>query len=80
MGRGRTGWGLIKKTHVTLKTEIINFENMINEAKTETQKKKWLERQQLVKKLLEHGRPAARVGYLERKSQLRKQRRMNNNV
>lgn len=74
-GRGRTGVGMIRKSHVTLKTEIIDFPSMIASAKTDTMKKKWIDREKLVLKLQEQGRDVPRVGYKYRKRQQRKQER-----
>lgn len=54
MGRGRSGVGYMRKTHVTIKLEVINFEERINKAKTTSQKVKWYKIQQhaLKKRLL----------------------------
>ena len=41
MGRGRTGIGYMRKSHVTVKVEKINFDKVIKEAKTMSQKAKW---------------------------------------
>lgn len=51
MGRGRTGVGMIRKTHITVKLEVINFEEKIEDAETQTQKKKWALRRDMVNKL-----------------------------
>ena len=51
MGRGRTGVGVIAKTHVTVKVEVVDFEKKIAECKSQNQKKKWSERKVLVQKL-----------------------------
>ncbi len=75
MGRGRTGIGMIRKTHVTLKTEIIDFAAQIAACKSDSQRTKWIQRQKLVKRLLDEGRPAPRVGLTERKSLARKERK-----
>lgn len=50
MGRGRTGVGYMRKTHVTVKLEVINFANMIAKAKTSSQKAKWARIQDIVEK------------------------------
>ena len=41
MGRGRTGVGYMRKAHVTIKVEVIDFARMIEKAKTKSQKAKW---------------------------------------
>jgi ribosomal protein L22 len=51
MGRGRTGFGYNRKAHVNVMLEKINFEKMIEESKTYSQKKKWIARHELVKKI-----------------------------
>ena len=51
MGRGRTGVGIIRKTHVTVKLEVIDFEEKIQEAESQTQKKRWTQRRDLVQQL-----------------------------
>ena len=48
MGRGRAGVGYVRRTHVTVKVEIINFANMIEKAKTHSQKAKWAKIEQIV--------------------------------
>ena len=48
MGRGRTGIGYMRKSHVTVKVEKINFEEQIAAAKTASQKAKWAKIQALV--------------------------------
>ena len=48
MGRGRTGVGYMRKSHVKVKLEKINFDELIEKAKTPTQKAKWMKRQELV--------------------------------
>lgn len=54
MGRGRAGVGYIRRTHVTVKLELINFANMIEKAKTHSQKAKWAKIEQIaIKKRLE---------------------------
>lgn len=50
MGRGRTGIGYMRKSHVTVKLEVINFASMIAKAKTSTQKAKWAKIQEIVEK------------------------------
>lgn len=51
MGRGRTGLGYRRNSHVSLKVAIIDFEKQIADAKTQSQKQKWLKRFELVKHL-----------------------------
>jgi hypothetical protein len=53
MGRGRTGVGYKRWCHVTLKVEVINFDERILKAKTAGQKNLWLERKLLVQRLKE---------------------------
>lgn len=50
MGRGRTGVGYMRKTHVTVKLEVINFVDMTAKAKTNSQKAKWTRIQEIVEK------------------------------
>lgn len=50
MGRGRTGVGYMRKSHITIKLELINFPAMIAKAKTQSQKAKWGRIQELVAK------------------------------
>jgi hypothetical protein len=45
MGRGRSGVGYMRKTHVTIRLEIINFEEKIKKALTTSQKAKWFKLQ-----------------------------------
>jgi len=51
MGRGRTGVGYTRSSHVTVKVEKINFDDMINKSRSMNQKKKWSERREEVEKL-----------------------------
>jgi hypothetical protein len=51
MGRGHTGIGMIAKTHVCVKLEVIDFEQKILEAKSVSQKKKWIAKRDLVQQL-----------------------------
>jgi hypothetical protein len=69
MGRGRTGIGMIRKAHVTLKTEVINFDAEIANAYTPTQKDKWIKRAQLVQRLKENPRAPPRVPIKDRVKQ-----------
>ena len=71
-GRGRTGIGMIRKTHVTLKVEIINFQQMINEAPTISQKNKWKKREELVNSLRNNPKEPSRLGVKERKANANK--------
>jgi hypothetical protein len=48
MGRGRTGFGYKRRTHVRLVMEKINFDAMIGKQKSYNQRQKWLKRKQLV--------------------------------
>lgn len=51
MGRGRTGFGYKRKTHVRVKLEKIDFGKMIAGAKTFSQKQKWKTRKSFVEGL-----------------------------
>ena len=51
MGRGRTGVGYKRYTHVRARIEHIDFENKIDDAKSLNQKEKWRKRKELVMKL-----------------------------
>lgn len=75
MGRGRTGIGSIKKTHVTLKTEIINFQEEIAKAKTASQKDKWAKREKLVQHLKANPRMPPRVPVKDREKQAKRSAR-----
>lgn len=48
MGRGRTGYGYKRSSHVTVKVEKIDFEALMLEAKTANQRAKWAKRLQMV--------------------------------
>lgn len=52
MGRGRTGFGYKRRTHVRVKLEKIDFEKMIGECKSYSQKQKWVKRHELVKSMI----------------------------
>mmetsp|Transcript_6164 Transcript_6164/g.5510 ORF Transcript_6164/g.5510 Transcript_6164/m.5510 type:complete len:201 (-) Transcript_6164:16-618(-) len=51
MGRGRTGFGYKRYTHVRIQIEKINFDKMISQQKSYNQKLKWTKRKQLVEKI-----------------------------
>ena len=51
MGRGRTGFGYKRYSHVTLKVEVLNFDEKILSAKTKGQKDLWLQRKLMVQEL-----------------------------
>mmetsp|Transcript_21994 Transcript_21994/g.31598 ORF Transcript_21994/g.31598 Transcript_21994/m.31598 type:complete len:175 (+) Transcript_21994:7-531(+) len=51
MGRGRTGVGYTRSSHVTVKVEKINFDDMIDKSPSMNQKKKWSERRDAVEQL-----------------------------
>lgn len=55
MGRGRTGFGYRRHSHIWLRLEQINFEKKIADAETPTSKGKWAKMEQLVHKLREEG-------------------------
>lgn len=42
--------GYMRKTHVTIKVEVINFEKMIEKAKTKSQKARWAKIQDIAAK------------------------------
>ena len=47
MGRGRTGIGYVRKTHVTVKVEVINFQEKIANSKDSKEKGLWTQRMQI---------------------------------
>lgn len=51
MGRGRTGIGYKRRTHVTVKVAKIDFENKIANATSKGEKVRWEKRYALVKKI-----------------------------
>lgn len=51
MGRGRTGIGYKRSSHVTVKVEKINFDAMIDKSPSMNQKNKWSQRREVVEKL-----------------------------
>ena len=51
MGRGRTGYGYKRSSHVTVKVEKIDFEAVMIEAKTANQRAKWAKRLQMVNEI-----------------------------
>jgi hypothetical protein len=51
MGRGRTGFGYTRESHITLKVDKLDFEKLIAEAKTGGERRKWANRYEEVKKL-----------------------------
>ena len=53
MGRGRTGFGYRRYSHIWLRVEKIDFEKQIEKAETQTQKEKWAKMEQLVYRLRE---------------------------
>lgn len=42
--------GYMRKTHVTIKVEVINFAKMIEKAKTKSQKARWAKIQEIAAK------------------------------
>ena len=48
MGRGRTGVGYKRTSHVNIKVERIDFQQLIDEARSANQKNKWQQRRLLV--------------------------------
>lgn len=51
MGKGRTGVGYIRRTHVWIKVGVVDFEHEIARAKSFQEKSKWMARKQLADKL-----------------------------
>lgn len=51
MGRGRAGFGTMRWTHVKLKVELIDFDERILKAETNSEKNLWIKRKTLVEKL-----------------------------
>lgn len=51
MGKGRTGVGYIRSTHVWIKVGVVDFEKEIANAKTFHEKNKWLARRQVAEKV-----------------------------
>lgn len=52
-GRGRTGYGYRRYSHIWLRVEQINFAKQIEKAETQTQKQKWAQMAELVERLRE---------------------------
>jgi len=48
MGRGRTGFGYRRATHVSTTLEVVDFEALMASAKTSEQRRVWKKRQELV--------------------------------
>ncbi len=51
MGRGRTGFGYTRASHITLKVDKLDFEKLIADAKSGGERRKWANRYEEVKKL-----------------------------
>lgn len=51
MGRGRTGFGTMRWSHVNLKVEVIDFDDKITKASTLAEKSLWSKRKTLVESL-----------------------------
>jgi hypothetical protein len=47
MGKGRTGVGYVRRTHVWMKVGVVDFEKEIATAKTFHEKNKWIGRKQI---------------------------------
>lgn len=58
MGRGRTGIGRIRSTHVTIKVDKVDFKDCIDNAVTLRQKNLWIDRKNIVDKLRNTAPPA----------------------
>ena len=51
MGRGRTGFGYNRASHVATTLEVVDFEALMASAKTDQQRRVWKKRQELVQSL-----------------------------
>jgi hypothetical protein len=51
MGRGRTGVGYTRKSHVTVKVEKINFDERIDTCRNSYFKNVWTRRKELVERI-----------------------------
>ena len=58
MGRGRTGVGMIRSSHVTIKVDKVDFSDRIENARTPTQKALWTKRKGIVDNLRGESVPA----------------------
>jgi hypothetical protein len=50
MGRGRTGVGMHRSTHVMMKIDKVNFTHRIDNARTAEEKRLWQSRKRIVEK------------------------------
>lgn len=55
MGKGMAGFGYTREAHITIKVDKIDFERQIAEADTISQKKKWIDRYNMVKAIKDAG-------------------------
>lgn len=55
MGKGMAGFGYTREAHITIKVDKIDFERHIAEAKTISQKRKWIDRYNMVKSIKDAG-------------------------
>lgn len=55
MGRGRSGVGKIRSSHVTIKVDKVNFQEKIQHARSIYERDVWTKRQALVNKLKKSG-------------------------
>ena len=51
MGRGRTGFGYTRSSHVTIRLDRVDFDAMVAAAKTPNQAATWIKRKQLVERI-----------------------------
>lgn len=59
MGRGRTGFGYTRKSHVTVKVQKIDFDAIISNSKTPVLQSIWRKRSEMVAKLKEEAQQSA---------------------
>ena len=55
MGRGRSGMGKIRSSHVTIKVDKVNFQEKIQHARSIYERDVWMKRKALVDKLKKSG-------------------------
>lgn len=55
MGRGRSGMGKIRSSHVTIKVDKVNFQDKIQHARSIHERDVWMKRKALVNKLKKSG-------------------------
>ena len=55
MGRGRSGMGKIRSSHVTIKVDKVDFQEKIQRARSIYERDVWMKRKALVDKLKKSG-------------------------